>query len=226
MKSLGGRWRGNTGTARCPAHDDHNPSLSVSEGKDGKLLVHCHAGCGQTEVIEALTAQGLWPKHADQPVQHASCSRGMSRAAPASASEPNFTHPDLGKPSRTWEYRDQAGQVLGYVVRFDRPDGSKTFRPLTPRRNSTGGDLWRRKGFDEPLPLFGLDQLSLRPDDPVLITEGEKAAEAAAHRGREGGGSGGRPHPWVGRHLLAPWREEYRQGRLVPPGQEKRHHMA
>ncbi len=32
VKALGGQWRGNTGTARCPAHDDKNPSLSVSEG--------------------------------------------------------------------------------------------------------------------------------------------------------------------------------------------------
>ena len=41
-KALDGRWHGSYGTARCPAHDDHDPSLSVSEGQDGKLLVKCH----------------------------------------------------------------------------------------------------------------------------------------------------------------------------------------
>ena len=32
VKALGGRWHGNYGTARCPAHDDREPSLSVREG--------------------------------------------------------------------------------------------------------------------------------------------------------------------------------------------------
>ena len=31
--------------ARCPAHTDHKPSLSVSEGEDGRILVKDHAGC-------------------------------------------------------------------------------------------------------------------------------------------------------------------------------------
>ncbi len=42
--------------ARCPAHEDKHPSLSVSEGSDGRPLIYCHAGCG----IEAITmALGL-----------------------------------------------------------------------------------------------------------------------------------------------------------------------
>jgi putative DNA primase/helicase len=46
---------------RCPAHDDRNPSLSVSDTDDGRLLVHCFAGCPQDRVIDALKARGLWP---------------------------------------------------------------------------------------------------------------------------------------------------------------------
>ena len=38
-KALGGRWHGTNGTACCPAHDDKNPSLSITE-HDGTLLVH------------------------------------------------------------------------------------------------------------------------------------------------------------------------------------------
>lgn len=45
----------------CPAHDDEDPSLSVSV-KNGKLLVHCHGGCTQNEVIAAFGDRGLWPK--------------------------------------------------------------------------------------------------------------------------------------------------------------------
>jgi hypothetical protein len=46
--------------AKCPAHDDRNPSLSIGEVA-GKVLLHCHAGCAQRDVIEALRARGLWP---------------------------------------------------------------------------------------------------------------------------------------------------------------------
>jgi hypothetical protein len=40
--------------ARCPAHDDHDPSLSVKEGTDGRVLLKCHAGCTTDEIIAAL----------------------------------------------------------------------------------------------------------------------------------------------------------------------------
>lgn len=39
---------------RCPAHDDHTPSLSVSEGDNGKTLLYCHAGCSYEAVAAAL----------------------------------------------------------------------------------------------------------------------------------------------------------------------------
>lgn len=57
-KALGGRWSGTSGTARCPAHDDKSPSLSIAE-RDGKLLVHCHAGCDQGAVWDTLRGLGL-----------------------------------------------------------------------------------------------------------------------------------------------------------------------
>jgi hypothetical protein len=45
--------------ARCPAHKDRTPSLSIREGDIGPL-VHCFAGCSQRDVIEALARLGLW----------------------------------------------------------------------------------------------------------------------------------------------------------------------
>jgi GTP cyclohydrolase II len=53
-KALGGHRAGATWMARCPVHDDRAPSLSISSGKDGKVLVRCHAGCEQRDVITAL----------------------------------------------------------------------------------------------------------------------------------------------------------------------------
>lgn len=58
-KALGGRKVGQGWTARCPAHDDRDPSLSIRDA-GGKVLVRCHAGCDQRDVIDALRARGLW----------------------------------------------------------------------------------------------------------------------------------------------------------------------
>lgn len=44
-----GRWQ-----SRCPAHADKGPSLSIREMDDGRVLVHCFAGCSVHEVVQAL----------------------------------------------------------------------------------------------------------------------------------------------------------------------------
>ena len=59
-RALGGHRAGAGWMARCPAHEDRKPSLSISSGRDGKVLVHCHAGCGQRDVIAILRECGLW----------------------------------------------------------------------------------------------------------------------------------------------------------------------
>ncbi len=46
-RGLGGRRFRGGWMARCPAHDDRKPSLSIREGDHGKVLVCCHAGCEQ-----------------------------------------------------------------------------------------------------------------------------------------------------------------------------------
>lgn len=45
----GSRW-----IARCPAHDDRSPSLSVTQSDDGRVLIHCHAGCGANAILTSL----------------------------------------------------------------------------------------------------------------------------------------------------------------------------
>jgi putative DNA primase/helicase len=62
-KGLGGRKAGGGWIARCPAHDDGDPSLSIQDADDGKVLVRCHAGCNQGRVIAALLAGGLWQEN-------------------------------------------------------------------------------------------------------------------------------------------------------------------
>ena len=59
-KALGGSWVGNGWMARCPAHNDRTPSLSVRDAENGTVLFHCHAGCPQQKVIKELKARALW----------------------------------------------------------------------------------------------------------------------------------------------------------------------
>ncbi len=40
--------------APCPAHDDRTPSLSIRVEPDGRVLLHCHAGCGAIDVLNAI----------------------------------------------------------------------------------------------------------------------------------------------------------------------------
>jgi putative DNA primase/helicase len=60
--ALRGRWNAaaNRGSARCPCHDDHSPSLLLSDGdKPGCVLVHCFAGCDRRDILAALRERGL-----------------------------------------------------------------------------------------------------------------------------------------------------------------------
>jgi putative DNA primase/helicase len=61
-RALGGHRAGGTWMARCPAHDDREPSLSITDARNGKVLVRCHAGCDQHDVIAALRARGAWER--------------------------------------------------------------------------------------------------------------------------------------------------------------------
>ena len=41
--------------ARCPAHDDHDPSLSIREGADGRVLLKCFTGCDHKKIVALVT---------------------------------------------------------------------------------------------------------------------------------------------------------------------------
>ncbi len=173
-------------TCLCPAHNDHQPSLSITDGEHGCVLVHCHAGCDQATVIAALKALGLWPDSTTK--DHNKRVKGLNPGhiswtpvlpVPHGAPKPRFNYPELGKPSLKFEYRDESNKLLGYMLRFETPDGGKTFRPLTYCQNQNRERKWRQQGFPKPLPLYGLQRLAAQPGAPVVIAEGKKAADCA-----------------------------------------------
>ena len=61
----GVRKAGSDYKALCPAHADKNPSLSVSEGDDGRVLAKCFAGCTFEDIRSAL-----WPQNAGMHCRH------------------------------------------------------------------------------------------------------------------------------------------------------------
>ena len=92
-RALKARRSGTGWMAKCPAHDDHNPSLSIRE-VDGKVLLHCHAGCAQHDVIDALKARGVWqPERTENP-----------------------------RIVAEYDYTDEQGNLLYQVVRYEPKD--------------------------------------------------------------------------------------------------------
>ena len=85
--------------ACCPAHEDRSPSLSLRDADDGRVLVHCHAGCSQSDVIDKLKGRGLW--------------------------EPRANMDSLGRIVAEYTYTDASGNPLFQIIRFDPKD----FRP-------------------------------------------------------------------------------------------------
>ena len=191
VHALGVRRSGKGWLAKCPAHKDKHPSLSIDEGSDGKALVKCRAGCSQDDVIDALRGRGLWPEpHTTAPKAASTVAMrtAMPKApdvewtpvlpVPDGTPSPDFKGLLGAEPSAFWDYQDSRGRPLGYVARLDRADG-KAMLPVTW---CCAGETtaWRVKAFPAPRPLYGLPQLAERPDAPVLVVEGEKVVVAAA----------------------------------------------
>ena len=166
--------------ACCPAHDDKNPSCHISESNDGKVMVHCFAGCSQESVIAALKARNLWP----------SSTAFKNDARPANLPPGIFLA--FGKKGESkkpyvvhWTYYNTTGEIIGYVVRYQSGE-NKDVIPYFKEAEKPYGCLDPTPRFapgaaPAPRPLYDLRGLHyLQPSDvPVLVCEGEKARDAA-----------------------------------------------
>ncbi len=172
-------------SARCPAHDDRSPSLSIASGNDGRVLVHCHAGCRFTEIAAALgmASKDLSPVKSPVLLLRRR-SHLVPRTAPPPARQPAPRTFDswkaafqtsLGAPTATWFYRDATGRVVGVVARFRDGAAGKTFRQASLGEQGR----WTATGMPKPRPLYRLPEL-LASQDTVYVAEGEKCADALA----------------------------------------------
>jgi hypothetical protein len=166
-EALGGRKAGVGWMARCPAHDDREPSLSIRHGGDGKVLVHCHASCDQGRVIAALRSRGLWDQNSH---------RQSTPPAPRSSANER-SHRDDAKRSEAalaiWKTTTPADGTLveSYFVQRGLQRSPPPTLRFHPRLKHPSGGIW--------------------PAMVALVTQGADDTPLAIHRtflARDGSG--------------------------------------
>jgi antitoxin (DNA-binding transcriptional repressor) of toxin-antitoxin stability system len=130
----------------------------VTEGRDGRVLLRCHAGCEFAAIVAAI---GLQP----------------ADLAPARDVEWR----PFGEPVATYRYVDQRGKLLFGVCRFE----PKTFRQWRPDESKRGGKAWSARGVT--LVPYRLPELLAAVADgrTVHVVEGEKDVAAIVAAGGE-----------------------------------------
>ncbi|MEQ9454361.1 MAG: hypothetical protein RLN76_07190 [Phycisphaeraceae bacterium] len=175
----------------CPAHADQKPSLSIRRGGSGRILVHCFAGCDTRDVLRAigLDFTSLMPEESTlpdsatagrphRPVRGPKPSRHklMFSTAKEVVAELERRH---GKRSAEWVYRDDRGEPVGVVLRWDLKHGTKLILPVSRIDNA-----WVHGAMPKPRPLYRLPELLASSlDETIFISEGEKAADVVASLG-------------------------------------------
>lgn len=183
--------------ARCPAHDDHVPSLSLREGRNRRALLHCHAGCTLDQVLSALGLDraDLGPTRpaSSSAIASASPDRAPHRRTTPTAPTPSGEQHAASVIAQVHDYRDETGALLFQTVRY-APKGFRYRQPCA------GGDwIWSLRDVRR-IPYRLPELLAADEDSIVFVVEGEKDADALARRGlvatTNPGGAG-------------KWREEY-----------------
>ena len=166
VRSSGDGW-----VALCPAHEDRAASLSVAEGRDGRALVHCFAGCGIDAILSALglEARDLF---ADGPSSRPARTMPPKAKAPKAKAQKDKKKKRRG-PWTEWVelrrhiYRDENGKHLYRKTKYRLPDGESQWI--------------REKGAESS--IYGLENIALAKDNILYISESERDADALMARG-------------------------------------------
>ncbi len=157
----------------CPNPDhgqsrgDREPSVRVSEGNDGRVLVHCFAGCEKKSVVAGwgLAMSDLFEKNSGRRFNMSNSNPRQERSR--------------SKPSATWEIKDTSGKVQAHHVRFDTPEGKEVLWRLP------GARKWGLAGRKlATLPLYGSERIKEWSEESLIVVcEGEKATDALLDAG-------------------------------------------
>lgn len=182
----------------CPGHDDKEPSLDVTRKEDGTLLLKCWAGCeNKATLLPIMRSLGI----ALSPIgslgeARTGSGRKMRRSSrnpppgrivrpiPSEAARPKKL---FGKrPGRSlFVYRNAQGEPEFLVRREDKPDGAKVCLPFT-LWDVNGKPEWHSRAMPTSHTgrvLYNLPDLLRDQSQPIVIVEGEKAAESAISNG-------------------------------------------
>ena len=186
----GVRKAGSGWIARCPCrNDDANPSLSVGQGQDGRVLVTCHRGmsCNVEEICTAvgLSVADLMPRKDDSEYLQNKDYRPV--ATPRSPEQQKKPVVAKSQPSTkqtlvaTYDYTDENGKLLFQKLRYVDENGKKTFSQRKP--DSRGG--WEYSLGDIPKVLYNLPAVinSKQFNAPVWVVEGEKDVDTLTDAG-------------------------------------------
>jgi hypothetical protein len=157
--------QGNNPKAKCPFHDDRNPSFSVDVAKG---VWNCHAGCGGGSVIDLLAKyEGISPLDVLKKYTELPEYQKAGKTAPRRQSEQMPTVPDAKATiENVYQYHDELGGDVYQVVRMV----PKTFRQ---RHIVDGKWVWKMEGVTRV--LYRLPQVMNSGE--VIVVEGEKDAD-------------------------------------------------
>lgn len=152
VREVKGCWK-----AKCPAHDDKRPSLSVAEGEDGRILLKCFAGCEPEAIVKALglTVCDLFPNPPGCTQEEYAAAKGLPLDFLRSLGLSQISY-SQGEPAVRIPYRDTEGVEKAVQFRIAL-DGENRFR-------------W--KSGSKPI-LYGLWRLDrAKAEGYVVIVEG------------------------------------------------------
>lgn len=154
--------QGRQSMVKCEAHEDGEASLHVSPGQSQPVVMRCHAGCTNEEVLEAA---GIDYSELLAPRDETKIGTDEDMWTPA------------GPASHRYEYVDEEGTLLFEVLRIPQPGGKKTFRQRTPDPTQKSGWRWNMEGTRRV--LYRLPEVLKAKDEGqhIWVVEGEKDVE-------------------------------------------------
>jgi 5S rRNA maturation endonuclease (ribonuclease M5) len=137
----------------CPAHSDNNPSLTITEGTDHPVLMHCHAGCTVAEIVKATGLE--WNQILAERERETTGGRRIVAQ---------------------YDYVDEHGEMLFQAIRFD-PKG------FAQRRPDGASWVWNLRGVRRILFRLPQIIEAVKNGEQIWVCEGEKDAETLANLG-------------------------------------------
>ena len=201
----GVRQSGGNFMARCPCrNDDSNPSLSVSEGTDGRVLVHCHRGngCDASEICASvgLTISDIMPQNGTSAIYEKPIVKNDKSSSTQQKSKKPIIKEQL-KFVCSYDYLNESGELLFQKVRYVNQDGIKTFRQRKPLENGE----WSYSLSDVPKILYNLPSVLAAKDSgkPIWVVEGEKDVDTLTALGHVATTMPGGAGHWLDIHTEA-----------------------